>query len=127
MIEWLGKGKDFRQFIVNDIETELYAQDSNSQLLSVNCVAKPECETKLIRQNEADQKGILTQFSVTFPVVLQVKAGNSGVWRLNVKHNYSASNLNVPGNHKLRLNFTIVSQSQELGAPSGSDQRNYLK
>jgi hypothetical protein len=111
MIEWLGKGKDFRQFVVNDIEGELYAQDSNSQLLSVNCTTKPEYETKLLRQNDASQKGILTQFSVTFPIMLRVKAGNGAVWDLNVKHNYHASNLDVPGNHKVRLNFTIVSQA----------------
>lgn len=26
MLEWMRKGRNFRQFIVNDIETELYAQ-----------------------------------------------------------------------------------------------------
>jgi len=113
MIEWLGKGKDFREFVVSDIEEELYAQDPNSLLLSVNCTAKPEYETKLLRENEASQKGILTRFSVTFPIMLRVKAGNGAVWNLNVKHNYHANNLDVPGSHKVQLNFTIVSQATE--------------
>ncbi len=113
MIEWLGKGKDFRQFVVNDIEEELYAQDPNSQLLSVDCIAEPEYETKLLRQNEAFHKGVVAQFSVTFPILLSVKAGNGVVWDLSIKHSYHASNLDDPAKRKLRLNFTITAQSRE--------------
>lgn len=113
MIEWLGKGSDFRQFIANDIETELYAQDQGSQLLSVNCVAKPEYETKLLRQDDISQKAILAQISVTFPLTLRVRATNGVVWNLKVKHNYHAMNLDVPGKHKLKLNFTIIAQLAE--------------
>lgn len=112
MIEWLGKGKDFRLFITSDVEAELYAQDPGSQLLSINCTAKPEYQTKLLRQSDRGQ-GILSEFSVTFSIMLRVMAANGVVWSLGVRHNYHASNLEVPGNHKLQLNFTIVSHASE--------------
>lgn len=47
MIEWLGRGRDVRQFIVNDVETELYVQDRNAQVLSIECTSEPEYETKI--------------------------------------------------------------------------------
>jgi hypothetical protein len=111
MIEWLGKGRDFRKFVANDIEAELYAQDPGAQLLSVQCVGKPEYVTKLLRQDDEPQKGILTQFSVTFPLNLQVRAANGVVWSLSVRHSYHASDLHIPGKHKLRLNFMVEGQA----------------
>jgi hypothetical protein len=112
MLEWMRKGRDFRQFVINDIETELYAQDANSQLLSVNCKAKPNFETKVKTSQDA-QSGVVTQFLAAFPVSLRVRAGNGAVWRLDVEHSYQATNLDVPGEFQLRLNFTIVGHQVE--------------
>jgi hypothetical protein len=112
MIEWIRKGKDFRQFIVNDIEAELYAQDQGAQLLSVNCKAKPDFETKL-KPDPSGRQGIVTYFSVTFPILLRVKAANGAIWKLEVQHNYQASNLDVPDKFQLRLNFTIIGHEAE--------------
>lgn len=112
MIEWLRKGKDFRGFIVHDIESELYAQDQGSQLLSVKCKTKPEYETKIRRENDRASKAIVTQLSVTFPVSLRVKAANDVVWELDVQHNYHATNLDIPDQFNLQLNFTVVRAQQ---------------
>lgn len=112
MLEWMRKGRDFRQFVINDIETELYAQDANSQLLSVNCKAKPNFETK-VKTDQQAQSGVVTQFLAAFPMSLRVRAANGAVWRLDVEHSYQAINLDVPGEFQLRLNFTIVSHQVE--------------
>jgi hypothetical protein len=112
MIEWLRKGRDFRQFVVCDIESELYAQDSGAQLLSVNCKAKPNFETK-VKTDSNGRSGIVTQFSVTFPVSLRVKSANGAIWKLDVEHNYHATNLDFPDKFQLRLNFTIVGSQAE--------------
>lgn len=108
MIEWLRKGRDFRQFVVNDVEAELYAQDEGAQLLSISCNSEPECETKAKRQSGSDSKAILTQFSILFPLSLRVRAGNNAVWKLDVMHNYRATNMDMPDKFELMLDFTIV-------------------
>lgn len=106
MIEWLHRGRDFRGFVTHDVEQELYSQDQAAQLLELHCEPSPDLETK-IRPNLATDKGIVTYFSVTFHLLLRVRAGDGRVWRLRVQHNYQASDLDVVGKFKLRLNFTV--------------------
>jgi hypothetical protein len=112
MLEWMRKGRDFRQFVVHDIEAELYAQDTSSQLLSVNCKTKPNFETK-VRTDNQGQSGVVTQFFAAFPISLRVRAANGAVWKLDVEHSYQATNLNVPDEFQLRLNFTIIGHQAE--------------
>jgi hypothetical protein len=112
MLEWMRKGPDFRQFVVHDIETELYAQDASSQLLSVNCKAKPNFETK-VKTDHQGQNGVVTQFFASFPISLRVRAANGTVWKLDVEHSYQATNLDVPDKFQLRLNFTITGHQAE--------------
>ncbi|MGE7955219.1 hypothetical protein ACQKQA_01245 [Pseudomonas sp. NPDC089530] len=107
MLEWMRRGRDFRQFVVHDIETELYAQDDSSQLLSVSCKAKPHFETK-VKTDCQSESGRVTQLFAVFPISLRVRAANGVVWKLDVEHSYQATDLDVPGKFKLRLNFTII-------------------
>jgi hypothetical protein len=111
MIEWLRRGKDFRSFVVNDIEAELYAQDQGSQLLSVDC-GIPEYETKLQPDRSGD-KAIVTQFCVVFPVSVRVAGGDGRRWKLQVRHSYQATNMDVPGKFNLQVNFTILAHEAE--------------
>ncbi|WP_124890949.1 hypothetical protein [Burkholderia stagnalis] len=111
MIEWLGRGRDVRQFIVNDVETELYVQDRNAQVLSIECTSEPEYETK-IKQQGTREKGIVSQFAVTFPLSVRVKAGTGAIWALLVRQSYNATALDVPENRQLMLNFLIVGQQE---------------
>lgn len=112
MLEWMRKGSDVRQFVVNDIETELYSQNANSQLLSVACNAKPNFETK-VKTDQQAKNGVVTQFFAAFPIALRVRAANGAVWKLDVEHSYQATNLDVPDEFQLRLNFTIVGHQVE--------------
>ncbi|MGE8179851.1 hypothetical protein [Pseudomonas fluorescens] len=112
MLEWMRRGRDFRQFVVHDIETELYAQDDSSQLLSVSCKAKPHFETK-VKTDCQSESGRVTQLFVVFPISLRVRVANGVVWKLDVEHSYQATDLDVPGKFKLRLNFTIIGHLAE--------------
>ncbi|WP_139369622.1 hypothetical protein [Xanthomonas axonopodis] len=112
MMAWLRKGNDFRKFITHDLEDELYAQDRDSQLLSMHFESQPSFETRL-RKEKSDAQAVVTHFSVTLPISLRVKASNGVIWVLNVNYNYQAENMNLPGQFQLRLNFTIVGSQAE--------------
>ena len=79
MLEWMRRGRDFRQFVVHDIETELYAQDDSSQLLSASCKAKRNFETK-VKTDCQSESGRVTQLFVVFSISLRVRAANGVVW-----------------------------------------------
>ncbi|MDB0544665.1 hypothetical protein LBW62_25870, partial [Ralstonia solanacearum] len=106
MIEWLRRGRDFRGFVTHDVEQELYSQDQAAQLLALHCESSPALETK-IRPDLATSKGIVTYFSVEFHLSLRVRAGDGRIWWLRVRHNYQASGLDVAGEFRLTLNFTV--------------------
>lgn len=111
MIEWLGRGRDIRQFVVQDVESELYAQDKGAQVLSVECTGEPLYETKVKREGSSS-RGVVSQFSVTLPLDIRVRASSGVVWALVVQHNYSATGLDEPGGRKLTLNFQILGQQE---------------
>lgn len=46
MLEWLGNGRDFRQFVAEDIEVKLCAQDAGSELLSLQCTRQVSSKVK---------------------------------------------------------------------------------
>lgn len=52
MIAWLGRGADFRQFVVNDMEEELYWPTPGAQLLEVRRKAEPQVATS-VKQADA--------------------------------------------------------------------------
>jgi hypothetical protein len=108
MIEWLGRGPAFREFMVNDVERELYAQDPNAQLLSLKITGEPQQETKLLPLNDGTSHSALTSFLIKVPISLIVKAGDARCWCLQVALGYVASKLNLPGQHTLQLSFDIL-------------------
>lgn len=112
MIAWLGRGPDYRRFVANDIESELYRQTPGAQLLSIRCMEKPEFRTRA--KQEQQGRVVVTDVSVMFPVALTVRAPDGVVWRLAVRHCYEASNIHSRSpERQLRLNFTIVSHQRE--------------
>ncbi|QEY12645.1 hypothetical protein D0B88_10525 [Cellvibrio sp. KY-YJ-3] len=106
MIEWLGLGKDYRKFVVSNVESELYKQQSGSQLLKLQCTSEPEFLTGALPQNGDDSKAILTRFSATFPLKATINLSGE-VWVLSIDQNYYAENLNSPNERKLTRNFNI--------------------
>jgi hypothetical protein len=112
MIEWLGLGKDYRKFVVSDVEGELYKQQPGSQLMKLQCTAEPEFLTNALPQNGDESKAILTRFSVTFPLEATVNLGVE-VWVLTIDQNYYAENLNTPNERKLTQNFTVKGSAKQ--------------
>ena len=112
MIKWLRKGGNVAQFVIDDIETELYTQDSASQLLSVRCLRKLEFQTKALKKNLNDNQVIVSQFIATFPLLVEVRSSCGTIWKLEVDHSYHASNMETPNDFSLRLDFKIVCQQK---------------
>lgn len=112
MIKWLRKGDEVAQFVIGDVENELYAQDSASQLLSVHCLRKPEFQTKALKKHPNDSQVIVSQFKAMFPLLVEVRSSGGAVWKLEIEHSYHASNMETPDDFALRLDFTIVGQQQ---------------
>ncbi|BFM05337.1 hypothetical protein [Halioxenophilus aromaticivorans] len=112
MIEWLGLGKDYRKFVVSDVEGELYKQQPGSQLLKLQCTGEPELLTGALPQNGDESKAILTLFSATFPLEATVNLGGE-VWVLTIDQNYYAENLNIPNERKLTQNFNVKGSAKQ--------------
>lgn len=112
MIEWLGRGKDYRKFIVSDVESELYKQQPGSQLLKLECTGEPKLLTWALVQNGDRSKAILTKFSATFPLTATINLGGEILF-LTIDQNYYAENLNIPNKRKLTLTFTIKGSAKQ--------------
>lgn len=116
MIYWLGRGPDFRRFVTNDVEGELYAQTPGAQLLSITCKETPRLET-YGAQNEMRKGIVATDVCVTFLLALQIKTVDSVLWHLDVEHSYIASNVHLSDDRrKLTQNFTVMGCQKEFPA-----------
>lgn len=107
MIEWLRQG-DFPSFLINHVETELYAQDGGSRLVSVVCGAGIKPETKLRVAGDNEDVGYVTALSMIFPLNLTVVGGNGVVWLLDVEAGYHATGMDVPDGFALRFDFNVI-------------------
>ena len=112
MIEWLGRGKDYRSFVIADVEKSLYDQQPGSQLLKIECTGEPELLTGALPQNGDETKAIVTRFSATFPLKATVNLSGT-VWVLIIDQNYYAENLNTPSERKLTQNFTVKGSDKQ--------------
>lgn len=112
MISWLGRGNNFRQFLTNDVEGELYAQTPGAQLLSITCKGPLQMETNAAPQGIS--QGILaTDISITFPLALRIKLPDEIIWNLDVEHRYDAVNIHLKdGRRSLTQHFTVVGHEQ---------------
>ena len=112
MIEWLGKGKNYKEFLTADVYEELIKQQPGSVLMSLECTGTPEYETAALPEQENSSKAIVHRFMVSFPLLVTVKSSNNEVWVLTVKHVYEASNLHIPNERKLLQHFNVLSAKQ---------------
>ncbi len=112
MIDWLGLGTNYRNFVISDVEKALYVQQPGSQLLKIECTAKPELLTAVLPNEGDDSKAILTKFSVTFPLKATINLSGN-IWVLTIDQNYYAENLNTPDKRKLTENFTVKGSEQQ--------------
>ena len=113
MIGLLGRGRDCRTFVVNDIEAELYRQTPGAQLLAVRCNEKPEVVTRAIGEGSGNTV-VVESMRVTFPVTARVMTSDGAIWKLDIRHSYDATNLNLPVDQRqLRLDFEISAHFHE--------------
>jgi hypothetical protein len=113
MFEWLGKGKDVARLVVDDVESELDAQDKGSKLISVSCVKPPDLRTKAIVNDSGSKQGILKEFAATLPLEMSVESSRGERWRLAVEYTYELTGMHDPANRKLRLDFKVLSAQPE--------------
>jgi hypothetical protein len=113
MLEWLGRGPDFRSFVVRDVETELYAQDAGAQLLSLECMSRPEYETRALPREDDPSLATVTGFSVIFALRARVTGSDGTTWRLEMKHSYVASSLDTPPERRVQMQFQVVAQAAD--------------
>jgi len=106
MIEWLGLGSDYKTFVTEAIQRELYKQQPDSKIKKLECKAEPELLTSVLAQSKTDKEAILTKFSVTFPVEATIELGGS-TWSLSIEQNYIIKNMETTDNRKLVTNFNI--------------------
>ncbi len=112
MIDWLGLGTNYRSFVISDVEEALYAQQPGSQLLKIECTAKPELLTTVLPNEGSGSKAILTKFSATFPLKATINLSGN-IWVLSIDQNYYAENLDTPDKRKLTENFTVKGSEQQ--------------
>lgn len=112
MIAMLGRGSNFRLFVTNDLEGELYAQTPGAQLLSITCKEAPRLETSAA-QNSPGNSAIVTGVSVTFLLALRIQMADGTLWNLDVEHTYDAVNVHLnDGRRTLAQNFSVVSHQR---------------
>lgn len=113
MIKWLHLGEDFRQFIVNDVESALYEQDNGAQLQVVECFRAPEYKTDVLPDSNNSSIVTVMYFMVIFHLRIIVKDTKGLIWELIVEHKYEATPTNSqPKKINVCQNFTIVEQRQ---------------
>ncbi|WP_155802552.1 hypothetical protein [Ponticaulis koreensis] len=108
MIALLGRGEDFRHFLTNDVESELYVQTPGAQLLSITCKETPTIKSRAV-QTDPGGRAILADVSVTFPLALLIKMADRSLWHLDVEHGYDAVNVHMnDGRRTLTQNFKVI-------------------
>jgi hypothetical protein len=109
VIPMLGRGPDFPQFLVADVETELDRQQKGSQLLSLECLAEPKIKASSVPLMDDPTKSILIRLSVSFPLKLVVgnKSDKKMAMELSVNQNYFVENINTPEKTKVTQNFIV--------------------
>ena len=112
-VEILGRGKDYPQFIGEDLEVELKKQDAASALVSANCLSEVELGVKFANatvDNESAQ--LLDYLEATFPLELVVFNGEEN-WILDVSLKYTVDGLASKEVPELTKTFQ-VNQSYDM-------------
>ncbi|NCP65639.1 MAG: hypothetical protein GW763_06185 [Paraglaciecola sp.] len=109
IIPLLGRGPDFPDFIVKDIEKELDRQKKGSYLKKVECTGNPEIKVTTLAQESNAEMTELSSISVSFPVSLIVSQRNNRDFSmpLNVEQNYFVEHLDDPSKTKVTQNFIV--------------------
>jgi hypothetical protein len=105
MLAWLGRPGSVEEFVVGDVEAELYRQTPNAQLLSLHLVDAPAVETQA-RPVEGASQVAVEAFEATLPLVAEVnRDGEHWMLSLNVRYRLRSSPGTPP---ELNFDFQVL-------------------
>jgi hypothetical protein len=110
VMDILGRGPDFPNFIISDVESELNRQNTGAHLLSIKCVGEPKLMANSNAVDSDNSQKVLATLSLTFPLQVEVKNGNN-IMALEVEQNYTVEGLDTGTLPNVTQNF-IVKSSQ---------------
>lgn len=108
MIEWLGLGANYKEFVSNTIQDELYKQQPLSNISQLACTAEPILLTKALTKHSTDTVAVLTELSVTFLVDALVEL-NGDTLLVSIRQNYTMKNMQMSSDRVLLKTFNIQS------------------
>jgi hypothetical protein len=106
VMDILGRGPDFPNFIISDVETELNRQNKGAHLLSIKCVGEPKLMANSNAVDSDNSQIVLATLSLTFPLQVEVKNGNS-IMALEVEQNYTVEGLDTGTLPNVTQNFIV--------------------
>lgn len=112
MITWLHRGEDFRQFVVDDVESALCEQDDGAQLQLVECIREPEYKTEVQPHNDGSSLQTVMYFMVMFPLMIIVTGSDGVMWKLDIEYKYEATPSEKQKEINLCQNFKIIKQQR---------------
>jgi hypothetical protein len=114
VMDVLGRGPKFPEFLIKDVETELNRQNKGAHLVSISCVGEP----KLMASNVADSQNssgqsVLSALSVSFPLHLEVqnRQGAKNTTSLDIEQNYLVENMDKGTLPTVTQNFVVKSSN----------------
>jgi hypothetical protein len=105
----LGRGPDFPDFLIRDVETELERQNKGSQLVNITCTAEPELMAGSVRLPGDASKSIVSTLSLSVPLEITVIHGSdtANLIQLTVEQNYFVENLDKDNQAQVTQNFIV--------------------
>lgn len=105
-LPYLGRGDDFPNFLIADVNEELKRQQASSILVSIKCTGIPELKAATSDTTGKDSKKLLSTLSMTFPLDLEIKNGTD-VTKLTVAINYFVEHLDTSTANTVTKNFIV--------------------
>lgn len=108
LLPYLGRGINFPQFLVEDVNHALIKQNSASVLKRIECHSDVMVKTEVVAVEGAKYQA-LSALEMVFPLFIDVQ--NSGkLYRLTVNHRYNSVNLELPAKRSTSQLFEVLQQ-----------------
>jgi len=116
-IELLGRGTDFPEFMLRDINQELVRQDGDSRLISAKCMEQPALKAGFVDMTiENEPTRSLDTLMVTFPLEIFADTG-SELWYMDIEMGYTVTGLVSAERPTVTKNFTVLQTYNEDRKP----------
>jgi hypothetical protein len=109
LIPYLGRGSDFPDFLIQDIESELKRQVMTSHLLNIKCLDEAQLIMSGQPVDDNNEQTAISTLSITF--LLNIEVGSTDNFKaLEVEQNYTVENLGTSTLPTLTQNFNVKSR-----------------